>query len=77
MTWNIFLLFLGCGLLLAGATWLVKGASEIAEALKIPKAIVGLSLVAFGTSAPELIVNLIAAYQGETELALANVSGSN
>ena len=77
MIWNIFLLLLGCGLLLAGATWLVKGASEIGEALKIPKAIVGLSLVAFGTSAPELIVNLIAAYQGETELALANVSGSN
>lgn len=77
MIWNIFLLLLGCGLLLAGAIWLVKGASEIAMALKIPKAIVGLSLVAFGTSAPELIVNLIAAYQGETELALANVSGSN
>ncbi len=77
MTWNILLLVAGCGLLLAGANWLVKGASNIAVALNIPKAIVGLSLVAFGTSAPELIVNLIAAYKGETQFALANVSGSN
>jgi cation:H+ antiporter len=77
MIWNICLLLAGCGLLLAGAHWLVKGAAEIAVALKIPKAIVGLSLVAFGTSAPELIINLIAAYQGETRFALANVSGSN
>ena len=77
MIWNICLLLAGCGLLLVGAHWLVKGAAEIAVALKIPKAIVGLSLVAFGTSAPELIVNLIAAYQGETRFALANVSGSN
>lgn len=77
MFWNSFLLTCGCILLYAGATWLVRGASEIAVALKIPKAIVGLSLVAFGTSAPELIVNLIAAYQGETGFALSNVSGSN
>jgi len=74
---HILLLLGGCVLLYAGATWLVRGAAEISLALKIPKAIVGLSLVAFGTSAPELIVNLIAAYQGETSLALANVSGSN
>ena len=66
MLWNSLLLAGGCILLYAGATWLVRGASEIAVALKIPKAIVGLSLVAVGTSAPELIVNLIAAYQGQT-----------
>lgn len=77
MLWNSLLLAGGCILLYAGATWLVRGASEIAVALKIPKAIVGLSLVAFGTSAPELIVNLIAAYQGQTGFALSNVSGSN
>ena len=70
-------LVVGCVLLYAGGTWLVRGASELAAALKIPKAIVGLLLVAFGTSAPELIVNLIAAYDGETSFALANVSGSN
>ena len=74
---HILLLLGGCVLLYAGATWLVRGASELAVALKIPKAIVGLLLVAFGTSAPELIVNLIAAYQGQTSFALANVSGSN
>ena len=74
---HILLLLGGCVLLYAGATWLVRGASELAVALKIPKAIVGLLLVAFGTSAPELIVNLIAAFQGQTSFALANVSGSN
>lgn len=73
----ILILVGGCILLYAGATWLVRGASELATALGIPKAIVGLLLVAFGTSAPELIVNLIAAYDGETSFALANVSGSN
>ena len=74
---HILLLLGGCVLLYTGATWLVRGASELATALNIPKAIVGLLLVAFGTSAPELIVNLIAAYDGETSFALANVSGSN
>ena len=74
---HILLLLGGCVLLYAGATWLVRGASELATALNIPKSIVGLLLVAFGTSAPELIVNLIAAYDGETSFALANVSGSN
>lgn len=74
---NILLLLGGCVLLFAGATWLVRGASELAVALNLPKAVVGLLLVAFGTSAPELIVNLIAAYDGQTSFALANVSGSN
>ena len=74
---HILLLLGGCVLLYAGATWLVRGASELATALNIPKSIVGLLLVAFGTSAPELIVNLIAAFDGETSFALANVSGSN
>ena len=77
MLWNPLLLAGGCILLYLGAIWLVRGASEIALVLKIPKAIVGLSFVALGTSAPELIVNLIAAYRGETGIALTNISGSN
>ncbi len=77
MLLNFCLLVGGCILLYLGATWLVRGASEIALVLKIPKAIVGLSFVALGTSAPELIVNFHAAYRGETGFALTNISGSN
>ncbi|MFV1966277.1 MAG: sodium:calcium antiporter [Pirellulaceae bacterium] len=67
----------GCVLLYQGAEWLVRGAAAVADSLGIPKAVVGLTLVAFGTSAPELFVNLIAASQGHTDFALSNVSGSN
>jgi cation:H+ antiporter len=74
---NTLLLLGGCVLLYFGAEWLVRGAAIIAEALGIPKSVVGLTLVAFGTSAPELVVNLIAGYEGQTDIALANVSGSN
>jgi cation:H+ antiporter len=68
---------LGCALLYVGAEWLVRGAASVAEALGIPKAVIGLTLVAFGTSAPELFVNLIAAWREHTDFALSNVSGSN
>ena len=51
----------GCLLLYLGAEWLVRGAAAVADALGIPKAVIGLTLVAFGTSAPELFVNLIVA----------------
>ena len=67
----------GFFVLYLGAVWLVGGARAIAEALHIPQAVVGLTLVAIGTSAPELFVNVIAGYNGNTELALSNVSGSN
>lgn len=67
----------GCALLFFGAHWLVKGAAKIAETLRIPKSVVGLTLVALGTSAPEMFVNFIAAAKGHTELALSNVAGSN
>ncbi len=67
----------GVVLLGVGANWLVRGAATIAMALKIPKHVAGLTLVALGTSAPELFFNLIAAYHDETEFALANISGSN
>ncbi|MEM8679377.1 MAG: calcium/sodium antiporter [Planctomycetota bacterium] len=75
---TILVMFLaGVVLLTLGANWLVQGASLIAEAFRLPKHIVGLTLVALGTSAPELFVNLIAAANGDTDFALANVSGSN
>lgn len=60
-----------------GAEWLVEGAVNIANHLKISKVVAGVILVAFGTSAPELFVNCIAAFRGEASFALSNVSGSN
>ena len=68
---------LGCVALFVGAHWLITGAVALAEYLRIPKHVVGLTLVAVGTSAPELFVNVLAAARGKTDFALANVSGSN
>ena len=73
----VLLLLVGFVLLYFGADWLVRGAAHIANALGISKSVVGLTLVAFGTSAPEFFVNVIAGWDGETGIALANISGSN
>lgn len=70
-------LFGGLVLLLGGAELLVRGAGRIALALHIPVMVVALTIVAFGTSMPELIVSLFAAAEGKPELSLANVTGSN
>lgn len=75
MTW--LLLGLGLVLLVAGADMLVKGAARLASSFGIPSLVIGLTVVAFGTSAPELAVSVKAAYAGEAELAIANVVGSN
>jgi len=56
---------------------MVRGASGIAEAYGVPPIVVGLTVVAFGTSAPELIVSIIGALEGETEIAFGNITGSN
>ena len=64
-------------LLVGGGALLVRGASEIAESLGISPMVIGLTVVAFGTSMPELIVNALSALDGETELAFGNVVGSN
>jgi cation:H+ antiporter len=74
---NTVLLLFSFGLLYFGANWLVGGASTVATSLRLSKVIVGITLVAFGTSAPELFVNLVAAYHGHSGIALSNVSGSN
>ncbi len=70
-------LALGFVLLTAGAEALVRGASAIATRLGIPPLVVGLTVVAFGTSAPEFAVSLGAAWSGQADLALGNVVGSN
>lgn len=74
---SFFLLLVGLALLLGGGTCLVRGASGIAGAYGISPLIVGLTVVAFGTSAPELVVNVVGALRHETELAFGNVVGSN
>ena len=67
----------GVALLIAGGTLLVRGASDIATRHDISPIIVGLGIVGFGTSAPELVINVIGALTGETELAFGNAVGSN
>ena len=71
------LLFLGLILLLSGGAAMVRGASGLAEGYGVPPLVVGLTVVAFGTSAPELVVNVLGALEGQTELAFGNISGSN
>lgn len=75
MTW--LMLVVGLVLLIIGAELLVKGASRLATSFGIPALVVGLTVVAFGTSAPELAVSVKAAFSGQAELAIANVVGSN
>lgn len=71
------LLILGFILLIKGADFFVEGASSVAKLLKIPSIIIGLTIVAFGTSAPELAVSVNAAIKGNNGIALGNVVGSN
>ena len=70
-------LVLGLGLLLGGGHFLVSGASALARTLGISPLTIGLTVVAFGTSAPELPTNLTAAWSGSGELAFGNIMGSN
>lgn len=70
-------LFGGFALLLLGGELLVKGSVDIATKLRVSKVIIGLTLVAFATSAPELLVSVIAAIRGKSDIALGNVIGSN
>lgn len=70
-------LVMGFVLLVKGADWFVSGASGIAKRLRIPAVVIGLTVVAFGTSAPEMAVSISAAIQGKNEIALGNVVGSN
>jgi len=63
--------------LVKGADWLVDGASSLAKRLGIAPIVIGLTVVAFGTSAPELVVNIVASFQGNTDIAIGNIIGSN
>lgn len=74
---NLALLAVGVGVLYIGAEWLVRGSSRLATSLGISPIVVGLTVVSFGTSAPELVVALIAALNDNPDLAIGNVMGSN
>jgi len=74
---TLVLFALGFFLLAGGAELLVRGASELAETIGISRLVVGLTIVAFGTSAPELAVNMQSALAGQPDIAVGNVVGSN
>lgn len=74
---SVLLLIVGFVLLVQGADWFVEGAASIAKRFRIPTIIIGMTIVAFGTSAPELAVSLTAAIKGANSIALGNVIGSN
>ena len=71
------LIIAGCAALIKGADWLVEGASGLAKKYGVSDIIIGLTVVAFGTSMPEFVVNMVAVGQGSTEIAITNVLGSN
>lgn len=73
----LFLFAIGLALLVKGADYLVDGASSLAKRFKIPELAIGLTIVAFGTSAPELVVNVLASIDGKSDVVLGNIIGSN
>lgn len=77
MILTIVLLILGFALLIKGADFLVDGAASIAKRYNVSELMIGLSVVAFGTSMPELSVNILASLNQSTDIALGNVIGSN
>lgn len=74
---DILLLIVGLLLILAGANYLTDGASAVARKMHVSDLVIGLTIVAFGTSAPELVISIVSALQGSSEIALGNVVGSN
>lgn len=77
MLYSIILLVIGFVLLIKGADFFVDGASSTASNFKVPKILIGLTIIAFGTSAPELAVSIKALSSGSTDMVLGNVIGSN
>lgn len=74
---DLCLIFVGLGLLVLGSNWLVKGAIEIAQFLGMSELIISLTIVAAGTSLPEVATSAIAAFRGERDIAVGNIIGSN
>jgi cation:H+ antiporter len=74
---SLLLLLTGLAIVIAGADRLVRGASSLATLLKVPEIVIGLTVVAFGTSMPELVVNLFSSAEGHADIVFGNVIGSN
>ena len=74
---NFLLLLAGVGVLYFGAEWLVRGAARMAASMGVSSIVIGLTVVSIGTSAPELVVAMVAALGGNSDLAIGNVMGSN
>ncbi len=74
---DVLFFFFGLGLLVLGAEWLVRGAARLASAAGVSSLVIGLTVVAFGTSSPELAVSVKAAWLGQADMAVGNVVGSN
>lgn len=77
MILSIILFVIGFYILIKGADWLVDGASSVAKKYNISDLVIGLTVVSFGTSAPELVINILASFSGSSEIAIGNVLGSN
>ncbi|MBR3866717.1 MAG: calcium/sodium antiporter, partial [Butyricicoccus sp.] len=77
MFFSIIFLLIGFVLLVKGADYFVSGASSVARRLRIPPVVIGLTIVAMGTSLPEASVSITAGFAGSNEIALSNVLGSN
>ena len=74
---DILLLIVGLGLILAGANFLTDGSAAVAQRLRVPEFIIGLTIVAVGTSSPELVVSVLSAIAGKSDVAIGNIVGSN
>lgn len=77
MLLSLVFVVIGLGLLVKGADWLVEGGSSIAKRLGVSDLTIGLTIVAFGTSMPELTVNILSSVSGANDLAIGNIVGSN
>ncbi|MGD1844069.1 MAG: calcium/sodium antiporter [Salibacteraceae bacterium] len=79
--WHLFrdlgLVVLGCVGLVFGADWLLEGAVNIAESYGVSKHVIGVTIVAFGTSVPELVTSLVAAFRKQSDISIGNLVGSN
>jgi cation:H+ antiporter len=75
--WNLLFILLGLVLLVLGSGWLIEGATTVARALGISELVIGLTLVAGGTSLPELATSVLASIRGQRSIAVGNVVGSN
>jgi cation:H+ antiporter len=77
LIWDVLLVGAGLGLLVIGSRWMVDGAVEIARYFGLSELVIGLTIVAIGTSLPEVAASIIAALRGERDIAVGNVVGSN